>query len=273
MALRFRHGFLCLLVMSFLVCNSAIAKESPDTFTPGTETYRDFILDNVLHSETGGDIHYHIYIPESDDGSSPYALFITLPGYGGLYFQGVGVNLRAEAFGFEAQTYNSEMIVVAPQLQDWGMTSARQTVALVEYLLTAYNIDISRVYANGFSGGGETMSQVMGLRPDLFAGYLHCSSQWDGDLSVLAGERTPVYLAVGESDEYYGAAPTQAAYDTLHQLYEEQGLTDAEIDTLLVLDIKDGDYFEAHGMSNQHGGGGLFAYDEEIMGWLFSQSR
>lgn len=30
-----------------------------------------------------------------------------------------------------------------------------------------YNIDCSKVYENGFSGDGETMSQVMGKRPDL----------------------------------------------------------------------------------------------------------
>ena len=46
-------------------------------------------------------------------------------------------------------------------------------------------------------------------------------------------------------------------------------LTDAEIRELLVLDVKDDSYFRDRGVNNQHGGGGLFAYDEEIMGWLF----
>ena len=44
-----------------------------------------------------------------------------------------------------------------------------------------------------------------------------------------------------------------------------------EIGDLLVLDIKDADYFRAGGAPNQHGGGNLFARDPEIMGWLFSQ--
>lgn len=34
----------------------------------GTSKYRDFVLDNVLHSETEGDIHYNVYIPEDYDG-------------------------------------------------------------------------------------------------------------------------------------------------------------------------------------------------------------
>ena len=52
--------------------------------TTGTEEYRGFVLDNVLHSDTEGDIHYNLYVPENYDGSEPYALFFTLPGYQGL---------------------------------------------------------------------------------------------------------------------------------------------------------------------------------------------
>lgn len=239
--------------------------------TEGTEEYRGFVIDNVFHSASEGDIHYNVYIPESYDGSKPYALYFTLPGYEGLYFQGVAANIQSEEFGFEAQKYNSEMIVVAPQLSDWGETSADQTIALVEYFLEQYNIDSSKVYGNGFSGGGETMSIVMGKRPDLFTAYLQVSSQWDGEYESVAERRLPVYFAIGRNDEYHGSKPTQEAYDTLHDLYEQQGLTEAEIDELLVLDIKEHDYFTERNVSNEHGGGGLFAYDEEIMGWLFSK--
>ncbi|MBQ8349363.1 MAG: prolyl oligopeptidase family serine peptidase [Ruminococcus sp.] len=238
--------------------------------TEGTEEYRGFVIDNVFHSANEGDIHYNVYIPESYNGSEPYALYFTLPGYEGLYFQGVASNLKSEEFGFEAQKYNSKMIIVAPQLSDWGETSANQTIALVEYFLEAYNIDRSKVYANGFSGGGETMSQVVGKRPDLFTAYLQVSSQWDGEYETVAEQRLPIYFAIGRNDEYYGCEPSQKAYDTLYSLYKNQGLSDAEINELLVLDIKEHDYFTERGMSNEHGGGDLFAYDEEIMGWLFS---
>ena len=237
----------------------------------GTETYRGFVIDNVFHSVKVGEIHYNAYIPEGYDGSRPYALYFTLPGYGGLYFQGVAVNLQTEEFGFEAQKYNSEMIVVAPQLNDWGETSADQTIALVEYFTEKYNIDTFKVYGSGYSGGGETMSIVMGKRPDLFTAYLHVSSQWDGEYEPVVSQRLPVYFAIGRNDEYYGSAPTQEAYDTLHQLYEQQGMTEEEINELLVLDIKEHDYFVDRNVSNEHGGGGLFASDEEIMGWLFSK--
>lgn len=255
------------------VSGGADAEQKESTLgyvTEGTEEYRGFVIDNVFHSVNEGDIHYNVYIPESYDGSKPYALYVTLPGYEGLYFQGVAANIQSEEFGFEAQKYNSEMIVVAPQLSDWGETSANQTIALTEYFLEQYNIDSSKVYGNGFSGGGETMSIVMGKRPDLFTAYLQVSSQWDGEYESVAERHLPVYFAIGSNDEYYGSKPTREAYDTLYALYEQQGLTEVEIDELLVLDIKEHDYFTQRNMSNEHGGGGLFAYDEEIMGWLFS---
>ncbi len=238
--------------------------------TQGTETYRGFQMDNVLHAPEG-DIHYHIYIPDSYDGSEAYALFLTLPGYEGLYFQGMGQNLYSENFAFEALNYNDKMIVAAPQLSDWGETSAEQTIALTEYLLDAYNIDREQVYAEGYSGGGETMSRVMGLRPDLFTAYLQCSSQWDGAYEPAVEARVPVYFVIGESDEYYGSEPSREAYDQLYELYTEAGLSDEEIAQLLVLDIKEAAYFTEGGAPNQHGGGNLFAQDPEIMGWLFGR--
>lgn len=238
--------------------------------TQGTENYRGFQMDSVLHAPEG-DIHFHIYVPETYNGSEPYALFLTLPGYEGLYFQGVGQNLYSENFAFEALNYNDHMIVAAPQLSDWGETSAEQTIALTEYLLDHYNIDQERVYAEGYSGGGETMSKVMGMRPDLFTAYLQCSSQWDGAYKPVVEARVPVYFAVGQEDEYYGSAPSREAYDSLHELYEQAGLSQAEINQLLILDIKDADYFRNGGAPNQHGGGNLFAQDSEIMGWLFEQ--
>ena len=108
----------------------AAEPEKVENVTIGSEKYRGFILDCVLHSEQEGDIHYNVYIPDSYDGTKEYALYVTLPGYQGLYFQGVGENIRTEDFGFEAQKYNSEIIIVAPQLNDWGETSADQAIEL-----------------------------------------------------------------------------------------------------------------------------------------------
>lgn len=239
------------------------------TMTAGTETQRGFINDNVLHSPEHGDIHFSSYIPENYDSAEPYALFITLPGWEGLYFQGVGANMQ-EDFGTEAIRYNDKMIVLSTQLNDWGETSAKEAIALTEFFLANYNIDPGKVYLHGYSGGGETGSLVMGMRPDLYAAYLMTSSQWDGDLNTLAGSRTPVYMATGEDDSYYGSSSLKQAYGELTELYRNAGLDQRKIDKLVVLDVKEQTYFTEDGYTDQHMGGMAFAHDEAIMGWLFS---
>ena len=242
----------------------------PGSITEGTSGSRGFINDNVLHSPEYGDIHYSSYIPESYDGTEPYALFVTLPGWEGLYFQGVGANM-VEDFGTEAIGYNGKMIVISPQLNDWGETSARQAIVLTEFFIDHYNIDSSKVYLHGYSGGGETGSLVMGFAPELYTAFLHCSSQWDGDIGKLTDAKTPVYIVTGENDSYYGSSSARETYSKIVQLYKEKGVSEKEIAKLVVLDIKDQSYFDKRGISDQHGGGGSFAHDEDIMGWLFGE--
>ncbi len=244
-------------------------EQKNDNMIPGTETQKGFVNDNVLRSDLG-DIHFSSYIPDSYDGSEPYALFVTLPGWEGLYFQGVGANMF-EDFGPEAIKYNDKMIILSTQLDDWGETSADMAIELTEYFLENYNIDPDKVYLHGMSGGGETGSLVMGKRPKLYTAYLMTSSQWDGDLEVLADAGTPVYLVIGEDDSYYGFGSMKNAYAELHELYEKQGLEEDEIDRLLVLDVKDAQFFADRGFKDQHMGAASFAYEEDIMGWLFGE--
>lgn len=247
-------------------------QETDDYVQEGNETYRDFVIDNVLHSKSAGEIHYCLYVPEDYDGSEEYALFITLPGYQGLYFQGVAVNLKTEQFAFEAQKYNDKMIIAAPQLDDWNQTSANQTIALSEYLIEHYNIDTQSVFINGYSGGGETLSLVLDTKPELYSAALICSSKWDGGYQNIANAKVPVYFVIGENDEYYGSNPFKEAYLQIYEEYQRQGLDEAMINDLLVLDIKDANYFTARNIDNQHGGGGqLFSGDEAIMSWLFTR--
>ena len=256
---------LCLMKRKFV-------DQIPSEIDFGTQKKDDFIVDNVLHSDTLGDIHFSSYIPESYDGSEPYALFVTLPGWEGLYFQGIGKNLY-EGFPFEAKKYNEKMIIISTQLDDWGETSANMAIELTEYFVNHYNIDTDKVYLHGMSGGGETGSIIMGKRPELFTAYLETSSRWDGDLNVLAEARTPVYMAIAENDTYYGSGYLKNAYNELYKIYIEQGLSDSEINEILVLDVKPDAYFTERGYRDQHAGGNAFSADEEIMGWLFGKVR
>lgn len=234
---------------------------------------RDFALDNVLHHPERGDIHFNLHVPDSYDGSQLVPLYVALPGWEGLYFQGVGADLKWETMPFAARDYNPDMIIASAQLNDWGMTSAQDAVALTEYLMSAYNIDPNRVYLSGYSGGGETGSLVMELRPELYAAYLMMASQWDGELESLAKARTPVYMIIGEDDSYYGSESLKDAYARLHTSYKTNGLSDSEIDDILVLNVKDADWFAQRGISDQHGGGMAFTEEPGLLEWFFSKTR
>lgn len=261
----------CLMVCCFQ--SPVFAKADKATVTEGKDYYREFLIDNVLHSPKNGDIHYHVYFPGSYNGKKKMALYVTLPGYQGLHFQGVAENLKTEDFAFEAKKYNKDMVILAPQLDDWGETSAEQTIALVEYFLDNYPIDPANVYINGYSGGGETLSLVLEMRPELFARALICSSQWDGEYEPVVKARTPVYFVIGENDEYYTSKPFRDAYKKLYGLYQKEGLSEKEIQKLLVLDVKGSAYFKGTGITYQHGGGWLFCRDGKIMDWLFTSAK
>ena len=81
-----------------------------------------------------------------------------------------------EDFSFEARKYNKKMIIITPQLNDWGITSANETIKLTKYFIENYNIDKNKIYLHGFSGGGETGSLVMELEPKLYSKFLCCSN-------------------------------------------------------------------------------------------------
>lgn len=183
-----------------------------------------------------------------------------------------------EGFPFAALDYDERMVVASPQLDDWGATSADQTVALTEFLVGACGIDPARVYISGYSGGGETLSLVLDRAPGLFAAALHCSSRWDGGYDALVAARTPVRFVIGAGDEYYGTASVEEAYVELCARYREAGLDEGEIDDLAVLDVKGDEYYADYmvesGQVYQHGSGAvLFARDEDVMGWLFRHVR
>lgn len=159
---------------------------------------------------------------------------------------------------------------------NWLDTTRAGNTAHVDHANVLYQIPANDnghpiVYLHGMSGGGETGSLVLGTKPELFTAYLATSSQWDGDLNILAQARMPVYFAIGEQDSYYGSESFIQAYNTLHELYVAQGLTEEEIGKLIVLDVKPAEFFTEHGFRDQHSGEQAFAHEESVMGWLFGE--
>lgn len=231
------------------------------------------IAEQILNGNDG-EIHYSYYLPEDYDESKTYPLVMTMPGYGMMWFgeDSSGSNLKWN--GFRAWTELPEdVIVVSAQLTDWHETSARQAIELTEYFIQNFSVDKSRVYAAGYSAGGETMSQAVSMRPDLYAAYLHGASQWDGDYQSIAQNDVAVYIFMAENDEYYGSAKARSAYDGLQAAYREKGYTDEQIGELLILEIPNNEYFNSRDIYNYHGGGNIVFDDETVLNWILSQRK
>ena len=134
----------------------------------------------ILNGETG-EIHFSYYLPESYDAGKSYPMMVVMPGYDRMWFGEDSSGSNLDWNGVQVWTeLEEELIVVSAQLTDWHETSARQSIELTEYMLEHFSADPDRVYAAGYSAGGETMSRAAALRPDLYAAYLHGASQWDG---------------------------------------------------------------------------------------------
>lgn len=231
------------------------------------------IAEQVLNGDSG-EIHYSYYLPEDYDPNRTYPLMMTMPGYDMMWFGEDSSGSNLDWIGFRVWTELPEdMIVVSAQLTDWRETSARQAIELTEYFINHFSVDTTRVYAAGYSAGGETMSQAVSMRPDLYAAYFHGASQWDGDYEPIAQNDVAVYIFMAENDEYYGSQKARSAYDGLRAAYREKGYTDEQIDERLVVEIPDNEYFNSRGIYNYHGGGNILFDDESILNWILAQRK
>ena len=230
--------------------------------------------EQVLEGETG-EIHYSYYLPENYDPSQEYPLVMAMPGYDRMWFGEDSSGSNLDWPGFLCWTQLEEdMIVVSAQLTDWGETSARQAVELTEYFIQHYAVDTNRVYATGYSAGGETMSRAVAMRPGLYAAYLHGASQWDGDFSSVAENGVAVYIFMAENDEYYGSERAREAYNGLHQAYVDAGWSEEDIANVLQMQTPDNAWFAEQGISGNYHGGATVVYEQtDILEWVLSHSK
>lgn len=240
----------------------------------GQDTATGWIAEQILDG-ADGEIHYSYYLPEDYSEKQEYPLVVVMPGYDRMWFGEESSGSNLDWVGTLCWTeLDEDLIVVSAQLTDWGERSARQAVELTEYFLENFPVNPDRVYAAGYSAGGETMSQAVAMRPDLYAAYLHGASQWDGDFEPIAENGVAVYIFMAESDEYYGSQRARDAYRGLYAAYEEEGWTDEEIDAVLQVEIPEDAYFHARGItSNYHGGGNVLFEEESILQWILSHQK
>lgn len=252
--------------VSDVTAESEFASETKSTENPTVQTIQTGIIaEQVLNGEEG-EIHYSYYLPDDYGSGKSYPLVMTMPGYDRMWFgeQSSGSNLDWNGF-LSWTRLDEDMIVVSAQLTDWGETSARQAIELTEYFAENFSVNTDRIYAAGYSAGGETMSLAVSMRPDLYAAYLHGASQWDGDFDPVAENGVFVYIYMAENDEYYGSQKARDAYNGLHDAYLKAGVSEDNMNDFIRLDIPDDDYFNSRGIYNYHGGGNIVFDNEDIL--------
>ena len=256
------------------LAQQASSQAAVSSALPESTAETGLVAEQVLEGETG-DIHYSYFLPEGYGEEKNYPLMMTMPGYDMMWFGEDSSGSNLDWRGFLCWTELPEdMIVVSAQMTDWRETSARQAVWLTEYFISNFSVDTDRVYAAGYSAGGETMSQAVSMRPDLYAAYLHGASQWDGTYAPVAENGVAVYIYMAENDEYYGSDRAREAYSGLHEAYEAAGWTEEETDRVLQVQIPDDAYFAERGINgNYHGGTNIVFEDGDVLNWLLSQSK
>ena len=263
--------------------DTSSAQQTADAISSVSQTERSssgksiqtrLIAEQILEGKTG-EIHYSYYLPEDYDPNQKYPLVIAMPGYDRMWFgeDSSGSNLNWQGFLCWTQL-PEDMIVVSAQLTDWGETSARQAIELTEYFLENFSVDKNRIYAAGYSAGGETMSQAVSMRPELYTAYIHVASQWDGEFTPIAENGVAVYIFMAQGDEYYGSGRARDAYNGLHDAYMDAGWTEEKIDDVLQVQIPNESWFAQRDITgNYHGGANVVFEETSILNWIVSHSK
>ncbi|TWT01894.1 hypothetical protein [Planomicrobium sp. CPCC 101079] len=161
--------------------------------------------------ETGETLSYNLYTPENYDPSKSYPLVtfiadssvvggdVTAPltqGYGGLIW------------ATDEEQAKNESFVLVPQypeviIDDHGSFTTTEYIEMTKRLLDSvtseYSIDENRLYGTGQSMGCMTLMYLSAAYPDLFAGQLFVSGQWDANtLEPLASQNFFYIAAAGD---------------------------------------------------------------------------
>lgn len=232
------------------------------------------IAEQTLKGETGT-IHYSYYLPQDYDTNYKYPLMMAMPGYDRMWFGESSSGSNLDWPGFLCWTeLSEEIIVVSAQLTDWNKTSANQAIELTEYFINNFSVDQSRVYAAGYSAGGETMSLAVSMRPDLYAAYLHASSRWGGEFRPIVEYGIAVYIFMAEDDEYFGSQRAFDAYEGLYTAYINAGWNEDGIDDVLQIQVPDTAWFAERGVTEDYHGGGNTVFEEtSVLNWIVSQRK
>ncbi len=280
----------------------------PRSTSPFVTTHvENLIVDDFRQLEfqnpgTGRSLKYNLFIPKEYEAAKSYPLVLFMHDAGATsdvtrttLLQGLG----AICWASPEDQAKRPCFVLAPQYEeiiadDESRTSGMldTTVDLVKALTEQYNIDKSRLYATGQSGGCM-MSIAMNIKyPDLFAASFLVAGQWDPTLvKPLAHEK--LWILVSQDDdkafpgqngitevlEAEGAKISRAVWDgtwTQDQFRFAFDAVDAERTTINYVTFRQGTVIpkgESTAGASGHRNTWRIAYTiEPIREWIFRQN-
>jgi hypothetical protein len=181
-----KNPFLYLFILVYCICGYSQKKQ----LLP-----KEVIVDSVKIANTINE-SYAVYLPKQYNREKPSAIvFIFDPGGRGK----VGI----EPFVLAAETYN--YILVCSNNSKNGPIDINMEIAnrLFESISTVYNLDPSRLYISGFSGGAR-LAGSLAVSSDVFQGVIACGASFDGmDKFALQGNNFSYVGMVGDTDMNY----------------------------------------------------------------------
>lgn len=182
---------------------------------PFTVEAKDEITKELISSQ-GKTRAYYLYVPPATKTSTPVPLIITLHGSGRI-----GLSLVEK---WKDLARKEGIIIAGPDSTDtrgWGSPQDGPDYLhdLVEELKSKYAINSRRIYLFGHSAGASFALEMSLMESQYFAATaIHAGALRPDDfgLTDLAKRKIPIYIQVGDNDQYFSLKVVRATRDALN---------------------------------------------------------
>lgn len=282
--------------------------------------YYDDFQDLTIPSQSNGTycdgrIHAKYHLPKNYNKNEKYPLVVVQSG-GGLFLEeiatshGIVSNLGANiafdsaAISWIRQTYE-DVIVLAVHLRSLEELPEKiydfpaEINQAVEYMINTYAVDADRVIYSGNSSGSLYGYATIGQRPDLWTAFMPCNGlshlgeidtpeglaiyqeKIEKFMTPLAENRIAIIWQLGVNDFLASDVRGQMFYDFMQKYYQNVGLEEEEINSILQLNTYPDEEYINLGLVRKDGSADAHSatklvytrYQSSFMPWLLKHSK
>ena len=183
---------------------------------PFTSNAKDEITKELITSQ-GKTRAYYLYVPSTLKQGTPAPLIVMLHGSGRI-----GISLVEK---WKDLAKKEGIIIAGPDSSNprgWGSPQDGPDYLhdLIEELKTKYSINPRRVYLFGHSAGASFALEMSLMESQYFAATaIHAGAlqRDEFDLIDLAKRKIPIYIQVGDSDQFFPLKAVRATRDALNE--------------------------------------------------------